>query len=637
MSSESKSRYKTFSSLNGNHPLKDAVPAIYVGYDAFYRKDGEVFYFNFKLAKEIGLISSRHEHQLNPELEDVLLNTFSLQIINEYDILHNVEIDKSLIKKYQYMATRYLQLQHANKSGMTSGDGRSIWNGSLKTRKGAWDVSSCGTGATRLSPASANEKTFFKTGDENVAYGCGRADLSEGVVSSIFSEMLHNEGISTERTLLVIRYKDGSAINVRVAPNLLRPAHFFGFLKRNNLPAIKELADYYIQREQENGNLLDVDGDIYDAMLAHVSKRFARAAAIFESEYLFCWMDWDGDNILMDGGIIDYGTVRQFGLFHHHYRYSDVEQMSTTITEQKNKARQTIQTFTQLVDYLQTGTKKNKKQFRNHWAIDLFNNAFHLVLLQQLLKHMGFQKHQVNTILLDEQCYALLDQFQKQFRYFEKATAGRKEYSVADGIMRDAIFCMRDFLREFPAFYLEHQRIYTAQEFIDVVSSDYASRLDKAKYRKQAKRIARLQETYLSVVKQAGIGFQMDELSIIQDIVARAAIIDREDKLTGNGVLELTDKVVKQKNRLSKEELHSLIDAIVLDNTLNPDFENSWGNYELSRSEAVQKLLRWTRRQRWRGSKMPSRLSAKAAPQASSVIRMTAGHFRSPRRRCSPE
>jgi hypothetical protein len=52
------------------------------------------------------------------------------------------------------MATRYLQTQHRNRQGKTSGDGRSIWNGYLKSDNLIFDVSSRGTGATILSPGA---------------------------------------------------------------------------------------------------------------------------------------------------------------------------------------------------------------------------------------------------------------------------------------------------------------------------------------------------------------------------------------------------------------------------------------------------------------------------------------------------
>jgi len=97
-------------------------------------------------------------------LESTVLQTFSLQIVNEYDQLHGLTVTPAERRPGRYMATRYLQLQHPGRQGRTSGDGRSIWNGTVSWRGRQWDISSCGTGATRFSPATANEGQLIRRG-----------------------------------------------------------------------------------------------------------------------------------------------------------------------------------------------------------------------------------------------------------------------------------------------------------------------------------------------------------------------------------------------------------------------------------------------------------------------------------------
>ena len=65
----------------------------------------------------MGLIPVDHPHQLNRELSNVLLHTFGIQIINEWDEIHKTPISKRDIRPNPYMATRYLQLQHPDKRG----------------------------------------------------------------------------------------------------------------------------------------------------------------------------------------------------------------------------------------------------------------------------------------------------------------------------------------------------------------------------------------------------------------------------------------------------------------------------------------------------------------------------------------
>ena len=80
--------YSNFDILNGDHPWMQFVPNGYVSYRVKNLDHGNVAYFNFQLAKEMGLISNDHPHHLNKALEKKTLSTFSLQIINEYDELH---------------------------------------------------------------------------------------------------------------------------------------------------------------------------------------------------------------------------------------------------------------------------------------------------------------------------------------------------------------------------------------------------------------------------------------------------------------------------------------------------------------------------------------------------------------------
>jgi hypothetical protein len=329
--------YRQFARIDGHHPFRRAVPDGYVDYAARRRHGGEVVFFNFALAREMGLIARGHPDRVNAGLRRAILDTFCLTIINEYDVDNSVPIPDSDRLSRRYMATRYLQLQHPGRTGRSSGDGRSIWNGTYTGRGVTWDISSCGTGVTRLCPATAESSRFFKTGNGRASYGCGTATLEEGLSAALMSETLHANGINTERVLAIIRLADGFAINVRAGRNLLRPSHFLVHSKQRNLRALKGAVDLFVQRQIDNGDWprLRSGKARYEFMADEIALTFARLAATFESEYIFCWLDWDGDNILANGGIIDYGSVRQFGLFHREYRFDDGPRWSTTITEQR--------------------------------------------------------------------------------------------------------------------------------------------------------------------------------------------------------------------------------------------------------------------------------------------------------------
>ena len=572
--SEKELLYSNFSKINGNHPFKDMVHDGYVNYQARVRHGGEVFYFNFDLAIEMGLIKKNHAPSLNNKLIKKLLDTFSIEIINEHDQIHNARIPEKDIKENKYMATRYLQLQHPCRRGTTSGDGRSIWNGYFKGKNNTWDISSCGTGATSLSPATAIEGKFFKTGDKYVSYGCGRSQVSEGLAAAINSEIFHYNGIKTERTLAVIKYKDGSSINVRVARNLLRPAHMFRYLKQNNYHSLNEIVEYYIDREVTNkmwpGHLSKKQN--YHRLLDHVTNCFAQLAAKFESEYIFCWMDWDGDNIMMDGGVIDFGSIRQFGLFHSEYRYDDVERMSTTISSQKHQAKYIVQTFSQLVDFLLTKNKKNIKLFKNHQCLKDFDTIFIETKEKFLLHRMGFDNTQIEKLYKITTFRNALKDFMKVFSYFERTQSGYGVYKVSDGITSDAVFCMRDLLRELPALYLQSNAFIDYADFIKISRSEYAQDSDVRLYPSRKQKIKLFQKYYKQLLFLATSYSKKSETNILRKISDNSALINRYDRVTGDAIIFVNNKMIKINKDLGVDEMYKIFRNFISEEILVPEY-----------------------------------------------------------------
>ncbi len=587
------SPYSRFSTIDGTHAYQKAVPEGFVSYRVRTRQGGRVFFFNFSLAKEMGLIPKNHPEVLDDELKRVILHTFSLVIINEYDEEKKIQYADKDIRPNAYMATRYLQLQHPDKTGRTSGDGRGIWNGQVSHQGVSWDVSSSGTGATRLSPACAIEKRFFKTGDPRVCYGNGYGSLDDGLSTAILSEIFHRNGIETERVLAVIEFEDGVSINVRASQNLLRPSHFFGFLKQGNEQALKSVVEYYSAKQIGNGawpkSLREKPlRERLNYLVSQAALSFSRATALFESNYIFVWLDWDGDNILCNGGIIDYGSVRQFGLFHHEYRYDDVDRFSTKITEQKAKARLIVQTFAQLKDYLLSGKKKPLTQFRDCPELRLFDKNYSKCMNEQLLKRMGFGATECEY--LQTRHLQAVSRFKRHFQYFERSVSSRGIYTTVDGITADAIFSMRDLLRELPRQYLQQAsevKPIEAAAFVELMKSSYSKKKDLKLTKERMHRIGEFQRDYLALVARAAknkekTSNEKNVSATLSAILMRTSVINQADRITGNGVILLTDLWLEefslnQKSRCVRtsrkidRDLYSVFSQLIVSQLLSPD------------------------------------------------------------------
>ncbi|MCB0386894.1 MAG: hypothetical protein KDD43_15980, partial [Bdellovibrionales bacterium] len=382
--------------------------------------------------------------------------TFSIRIINEFDKEHGIAYPKNRVKPHDHMATRYLQLQHQNKQGKTSGDGRCIWNGFFKGRNKVWDVSSRGVGVTCLAPGAVEAGRPLQSGSTDFGYGCGMAEIDELYGASIMAEIFHRQGLVTERMLAVIDLGDGLGIGVRAAPNLLRPAHLFLFLKQQDQAALKRAVDYFIVRQHRNREWKFGihHKSKYRLMLKEVCRSFARFVAHLDRSYIFAWMDWDGDNVLANGGIIDYGSVRQFGLRHDQYRYDDVERFSTNLNQQIPKSRLMMQAFAQIVHYLETGKRLPLERFRRHPAIRHFDHMVQKSLRQEFLRQLGFPDKEADTLM--KRYGRDVEKMYLNFVALERVKTRKEAQKVADGVNRPAVFNMRTLVRNLVQFYHDH-------------------------------------------------------------------------------------------------------------------------------------------------------------------------------------
>jgi len=61
--------YSQFDQIDGRHPLQKALPEMVVSYRVRERKGARIAYFNFHLAKEMGLLPADQDEVMTPALE----------------------------------------------------------------------------------------------------------------------------------------------------------------------------------------------------------------------------------------------------------------------------------------------------------------------------------------------------------------------------------------------------------------------------------------------------------------------------------------------------------------------------------------------------------------------------------------
>jgi len=597
--------YSKFQKIDGTHPWRDVSPNGYEDYPVRYRKGGHVIFFNYSLAREMELISQKHPAKMNTKLEEAILHTFSIQILNEHDWMNKKRFPKDGFEDRLYMATRYLQTQHENKQGKTSGDGRSIWNGCLRTKNMVYDLSSRGTGTTILSPGAQETKKPIPTGDGKYGYASGLADLDEMLASAVISEIFYREKIPTERCLAVIEFKNKTAIGVRTAPNLIRPAHIFRYLKSSSWEETKASFDYFIKRQKRNRviNFPLRGKQHYFNTLDYLSGTYAKLAAVMEEEYIFNWLAWDGDNMLASGGILDYGSIRRFAAKHNKYRYEDVDRYSTSLSEQRYWARKLIQTFAQAVDFVVTKEKKNLKSFEQHSSLKLFDQCFEREQQIALLSKMGFTSKHIQIIRANHQ--DKISAFRKVLNYFEDLKVSEGEQEVPDGINHPPIFLIRNILRELPLYLLKNFKphipqdgdesesiqwsIMPVEEFCRIMAATYVNDEDLTLTDNRKLKALEFQEAYRELI--SAVDPEKEE-ETLKSIVKRSFVINYPYRSTGDGLTWIVNEAIAIKNKMKQQEVQEAIDRFIASQVLIPGEMKPIRKEELKGPSMKARLLR---------------------------------------------
>lgn len=583
--------YENLKSLDGDHPWRGVCADGYVDYPVRTRPGGRVLYLNFDLARELDLIPSNHADRIDPRLEQVLLDTFALQIVNEYDREHG-GFPKNAVREKPCMASRYLQAQHKDKRGLTSGDGRAIWNGVVRTRTLTFDVSSRGTGVTRLSPGAQIAGQPIKTGDDSYGYSCGRAELDEMLGTALMSEIFYRNGLPTERTLCIIDFNDGTAIGVRTAPNLIRPAHIFRYLKQGRRQETQASLDYFIERQETNGfwKLPKSPRARYQKALRYIARSYGKLAAVLEEEYIFNWLAWDGDNLLASGAILDYGSIRQFAAKHDKYRYDDVERFSASLSEQRYWARHITKVFAQAVHFILKGCKPNLNRFNDARCMEEFDRAFARERDKRLLWRLGFEPAQIHR--LARSAGEEIADLRQALAFFEDAKVARGVEKLPDGITHKPVFLIRALLRQLPEYYIEACRsepdaIMPPALFCKIMAASYASRRDLKLTPARCARAIHFQKCYQRLLAKTGPYSQ-----VLRTVRQRSAVVNHEHRMTGDAVITIVSELMSAKSKLRQHELQSVMDQFIASQVLVPETWKPISRSAMEGNAPAARLLR---------------------------------------------
>ena len=182
------------------------------------------------------------------------------------------------------------------------GDGRALWLGEARSKQGPQEIQLKGAGRT----------LYSRMGD-------GRAVLRSSIREYLCSEAMHGLGIATTRALCLVASPEPvrretletAAVVTRVAPSFLRFGHFEHFAARDQVDALRTLADHAIAHHlpEARDRAHDWQGNVYAGLLDEVQQRTARLLAQWQAVG-FCHGVMNTDNMSLLGLTIDYGPFQ---------------------------------------------------------------------------------------------------------------------------------------------------------------------------------------------------------------------------------------------------------------------------------------------------------------------------------------
>jgi len=146
---------------------------------------------------------------------------------------------------------------------------------------------------------------------------------------------------------------------------------------------------------------------------------------------------------------------------------------------------------------------------------------------------------------------------------------------VADGVMANAVFSLRDLWRELPNYYFSGKKILTPEEMINILKSSYATPKDLVLTSKKKQYCLQLQKWYKKIIRETQKKTKSSFPEFLFKILSRTAKINRYDRVTGDSVIYISHEIMKRRKKLGPDKIEILLKNFLEYQNFNVDFESS--------------------------------------------------------------
>ncbi len=154
--------------------------------------------------------------------------------------------------------------------------------------------------------------------------------------------------------------------------------------------------------------------------------------------------------------------------------------------------------------------------------------------------------------------------------FFENLKVARGVEKLPDGLTHKPVFLIRNLLRDLPAFYVDEcdskpGELMEPTRFCRTMAASYASRRDMRLTPAKIAHARNFQQCYQRLVAAAGA---YDE--VLASLRERSAVINYENRITGNGVLDAVEKIVGMQAMARRGDLQAALDRFIASQVLIP-------------------------------------------------------------------
>jgi len=130
---------------------------------------------------------------------------------------------------------------------------------------------------------------------------------------------------------------------------------------------------------------------------------------------------------------------------------------------------------------------------------------------------------------------------------------------------------MRDILRELPQLLLVRGESLNHEEFIDVVKSSYATKEDLELSSHRKKMISEFQTHYWDMARVVAKHSKVEVNKVLLELTMRTSVINKYDRVTGDSISTIVDKVINHRPRVKPQQLYNLLQEFCDYQNFDPD------------------------------------------------------------------